>query len=250
MTELFGGLLPPYGRIGGKSRLKKRIVKLFPENYTDLTYIEPFFGGGSVFFYKDPSKLEVINDLDKNVYTLLSGLKKYPGDKISEDINGNYNKEAFIEIKNLKPKTKYDKFIQLFLLIRLSFFNIGRTFGNRETIRSNFEDKYNTRLKNTIILNKDYKEVIKKYDSPNAFFYLDPPYSMSSDIYYKEYLIDMNEMYDLLKNLKGKFLLSYDNNKEMKKLFKNYDIKTVTTTYSPTQGQDLRKAKEILIKNY
>ena len=36
-------------------------------------------------------------------------------------------------------------------------------------------------MKNTRILNQDYKTVIKKYDNPDAFIYLDPPYSMAAD---------------------------------------------------------------------
>lgn len=246
----FGGLMPPFGRIGGKSRLKKRIVDVFPENYTDLIYVEPFFGAGSVFFYKEPSEHEVINDLDKDIYTLLTGFKKYSGDKISKDINGNYNKEIFLKVKDMNPKTNYGKFIRILLLTRLSFFDLGKTYGNVEAISSNFKDKYNTRLKNTIILNKDYIEVIKKYDSPNTFFYLDPPYTMADKSYYKEYYINPNELHDLLKNLKGQFLLSYDNNKDIKKIFKDFDIKNITTTYSATTGMPARQVKEILIKNY
>lgn len=212
--------------------------------------MEPFFGAGSVFFYKEPSKHEVINDLDKDVYTLLTGFKKYPGDKISKDINGNYTKEIFFKIKDMNHKTNYDKFIQILLLNRLSFFSFGKSFGNVFAISSNFKDKYNTRLKNTTILNKDYIEVIKKYDSPSTFFYLDPPYTMSDESYYKEYYINPNELHDLLKNLKGQFLLSYDNNKDIKKIFKDFDIKNITTTYSATTGTPIRTKKEILIKNY
>ena len=106
-------------------------------------------------------------------------------------------------------------------------------------------------LKHTIILNKDYKEVIKKYDSPQSFFYLDPPYSMSEDYkYYDNQYININELYELLKNIKGRFLFSYDDNKEAKELFKEFKIINVTTTYSQTQNIEQRKKKEIVIKNY
>jgi hypothetical protein len=45
------GIIAPYGRLGGKSRLKKTLIKYFPSNYESMTYIEPFFGGGSLFFF-------------------------------------------------------------------------------------------------------------------------------------------------------------------------------------------------------
>lgn len=250
--ELLGaGLTAPYGRMGGKSKLKKKLIKYFPTNYEDMTYIEPFFGAGSLFFYKEPSKKEVINDLDKNIFILMKGFKKYNGDEISTAINGNYDKEAFIKIKEAKPKTEYEKFLQVLLLIKLSFFGKMKSHGGRPKINSNYGNKYNERLKNTIILNKDYKEVIKKYDSPQSFFYLDPPYSMSEDYkYYDNQYININELYELLKNIKGKFLISYDDNKEAKELFKEFKIINVTTTYIHTQYIEQRKKKEIVIKNY
>jgi DNA adenine methylase len=250
-NNVIGGIAAPYGRLGGKSRLKKKLLELFPVNYESMNYIEPFFGAGSLFFYKEPSKKEVINDLDKNIYTLIKGFKKFDGNEISNSINGDYNKDKFIILKNYKPKTEYNKFIHLLLLTKLSFFGEGRTFGNKFYISSNYGNKYNERLKNTIILNKDYQEVIKKYDGPNSFFYLDPPYSMSEDYkYYDNQYINIHKLYNILKNIKGKFLFSYDDNKEVKQLFKDFKIINVITTYIHTQNIEKRKVKEIIIKNY
>jgi len=245
------GIIAPYGRIGGKSKLKKILITYFPTDYEAMTYIEPFFGGGSLFFFKEPSKKEVINDLDKNIYTLMKGFKKYDGEKISETINADYDKESFYKIKDFKPKTDYDKFIHILLLTKLSFFNEMKTFGNQYKITTDYGNKYTERLKHTIILNKDYKEVIKKYDSPNSFFYLDPPYSMSEEYkYYENQFININELYDLLKNIKGKFLFSYDDNKEARQLFKDFKITNVVTRYSETQNIKQRNKKEIVIQNY
>ena len=120
-NNVIGGIAAPYGRMGGKSRLKKRLIEYFPVNYESMNYIEPFFGAGSLFFYKEPSKKEVINDLDKDIYTLIKGFKKFDGNEISKSINGDYNKDKFIILKNYKPKTEYNKFIQILLLIKLSF---------------------------------------------------------------------------------------------------------------------------------
>jgi DNA adenine methylase len=248
-------LMPPYGRLGGKSRLKKKIIGYFPPNYVDMTYIEPFFGGGSLFFYKIPSKKEVINDLDKTIYTLMKGFKQYSGFEISDSINDVYTKNKYIKMMDFKPKTAYDKFIRLLVLTKISFYGQLYTYmGNKKTtikVKTNYQDKYYTRLENTIILNKDYKEIIKKYDSPNSFFYIDPPYSMSKEYgYYEDQYININELFELLKNIKGKFLISYDDDKYTKDLFKDFKILSVNTTYSGATNIESRAKKEILIKNY
>ena len=51
--------LSPLAWYGAKNKLARRIVSHFPQHHT---YVEPFFGGGSVFFAKPPSKVETVND--------------------------------------------------------------------------------------------------------------------------------------------------------------------------------------------
>ena len=255
MLTIYGGLKAPYGRVGGKSKLKKRIVDdYFPKDYRDLIYVEPFIGAGSIFFYKDPSEFEIINDLDKQPYILLKGFKKFDGAKISKDLNGVYTKELFNEIKASNPTSEYGKFKRILQLTRISFFGKSTNYiGSDKTTRllqSNFgNNDIKDRLKNTIILNKDYKKLIKEYDSPLTFFYLDPPYEESGNLYTHSN-VPIKDVYNVLKNIKGKFLLSYNDSLEAKQLFKNYYINYANTSYEHTKNIDKRKKKEMLISNY
>src|SRR5919109_1045692 len=57
-------MVGPLPYIGGKNRLAKQIIALLPEH---TTYVEPFAGGAQVFFHKQPSKVEVLNDLDSEI---------------------------------------------------------------------------------------------------------------------------------------------------------------------------------------
>ena len=54
----------PLSYIGGKNRLAKRIIAIFPKH---TTYVEAFAGGAQVFFRKEPSEVEVLNDLDGEI---------------------------------------------------------------------------------------------------------------------------------------------------------------------------------------
>ena len=65
-------LKPPISRMGGKSKLRKTIIEMIPEH---SCYIELFFGAGWVYFGKEPSKVEVINDIDKELINLFKMIK-------------------------------------------------------------------------------------------------------------------------------------------------------------------------------
>jgi len=252
-NKVKGGLSSVFGRVGGKKLLKKTIVDdYFPEDYENMIYVEPFVGAGNILFYKNPSVKEIINDKDEDVVLLLNGFKHYDGNKISKDINGKYDKASFEKLKAFQPKSDYQKFIKKLIMTKTSFFGKGESYGvkTRPYISSNYGHKYNDRLKDVIIKNEDYKKIIKKYDSDNTFFYLDPPYE-NSDNLYKHDTVSIKELFHLLDNIKGLFLMSYNDSDEARRLFKDYNIYEVKTKYADTQsGSQTRKKKELLISNY
>ena len=65
---LFNFMVGPLAYLGGKNRVAKKIIALIPEH---TCYIEPFCGGAQVFFHKEPAKVEVLNDLNEDVFNFL-----------------------------------------------------------------------------------------------------------------------------------------------------------------------------------
>jgi DNA adenine methylase len=243
---------PLFGRVGGKFKLRKQIVdNYFYPDYENMTYVEPFIGGGSIYFYKKPSKLEVINDKDKCVTDVFKLFQKYDGKDIEDVINRDWNKEDFEKIKSSKPTNDFDSGIKELLLSKLSFLSLKRQYSpSKNKLSLDIKNKYKDRLKDTIILNEDFKDVVKKYDSKNTFFYLDPPYEKSKGLY-TYFNLPIKDIYDVLKNIKGKFLMSYNDSEDAKILFKDYYINYINAKYAEgTKGGHTKKKKEILISNY
>jgi DNA adenine methylase len=241
-------------RVGGKSKLAKIIVDKIPNH---KTYIEPFIGGGAVYFRKEPGELDVINDLDKDIFTIYKDMKKV-GDKMK---NKNFfpNRNLFNKLKSQnKFRSEEERLYRNLYLSLNSFRSDRKNFVGEKKVEDRRgqdvgkkykTDKYKDRLKNTKIFNKDYKTIIKDYDNIDSFFYLDPPYSRAEEVGdYNFNTVDLNELHDILKNIKGKFLLSYDDIPEIKKIFKDFKIKKIKTKYETSKKPF--DVNELLISNF
>jgi len=238
-------------RIGGKSKLKDIIIELIPPH---VIYCEPFVGGGSVLFGKEKSDIEIVNDLDKDIFHIYSDMKVIGEKMVNKDFGE--DKELFLKLmKQKKFKNREDRLFRNLYITLHSFKGNRKSWKGRDKSIKHFgkkykDGKYKERLKDVIIKNKDWKNLIKAYDSEETFFYLDPPYSTASkNKDYKHTDVSINELYNTLKNIEGKFLLSYDHNKEIKERFRDFNIKVVETTYNTKKGFTDTK-KEYLISNY
>lgn len=250
---MYGGTFPLVKRQGGKFYMYKKIIALFPKDYEDMMYVEPFVGGGSIFFNKNPSKKEVINDKDEILHHFYKMVQDDYKD-VEQRINGNYSEKDFYKLRDMKPTSMSGLAIQDYLLKRLSYIGTGKIFDFEKSRRNkNFEidiDKdlaaYAERLAHTTILNKDFKKVIDMYDSPNTLFYLDPPYENSNKTIENYKDIDLDELAHILTHLKGKFIMSINDSKANRVRFKRFHIGTLTTRYA----LKTRVVTELIIKNY
>jgi len=239
---------PIFCRIGSKSRVAKNIIKYFP--YHD-TYVEPFVGSGAVFFRKDKVKNEVINDLDKdliNAYKLIKSVTE-PQFENFKSLKTLKQKQEFV---NTNPTTTAGK---LYKNILLSCNTFSSNFGTKlyknphQFTKIKNIEKYKDRLKGTKILNQDYKNILKKYDSPNTLFYLDPPYENSKNIYDKYYM-DYEDLELQVRNLKGAVVISMNDSPNIRKIFKNYKIVKIDETTNRKFGSISTSRVDILIMNY
>jgi len=244
----------PIGRIGGKSKLIKRLVPLFPKDEEIDTFIDCFVGGGSVFLGKpfNPAIKEIINDLDEEVYLSFKALKE-DNDNIQANIIRNLSEAKFYEIKKEYYEDKVKNPVNIIARLKASFFNRGQNFtksrGEFYPINQDFS-VYKNRLSATEIYNKSYIDIINENkDNEKAFFFLDPPYENKKKTDYKDYT-EPKEVFKAVSGIKGKFLITYNKSDEILETFKEYNIREITTTYANTQFIDKRDKVELVITNY
>jgi DNA adenine methylase len=256
-------LKPFFNRIGSKYSLIKYIIPIIPPH---TTYVEAFVGGGSIFWNKSPAKKSVINDLDKELIEGYRILKRIPT-SVDMTILDNSKKvgkyypavEKFINSITSKS-TDRDKLLAFTEKYAGTFGSKGFDGIYRNPSMENKWkkiDQYKALLKPTTIVSKDYLQVLKQYDSPTTFFFLDPPYEVETESkfkegYYKNSIIDYEKMRDALKQLKGKFLLTINNSKYISDIFKDFNQKTLIVRNPSQRGisKEAENRKELFISNY
>lgn len=248
---------------GGKCRIAKKLIELMPKH---RTYVEPFGGAAHVLIQKKPSPVEVYNDINSDVVNFLMVVR--------EDANLFYNAIATLPYsrelyeswkKTPAPNDYFERAVRWFYINRsgISGSHKGRTGGWRHGINHNTVGTYRSscelikplcnRLLKVNIESKDFRDIIQKYDSPNTFFYVDPPYVGREYRYDGDFSQqDHIELAELLNNIKGKAMLSYYDNTLLNLYSKWCRVEFDSYRYSEfvKEGECKSKTKEIVLMNY
>jgi len=246
-------------RQGGKYTKRKQIFKRFPPtDYT--TYVEPFVGGGSIFLEAPIVAKMIAGDTDTRLIHMFQDLKtldvpmvqafnfKMPFDKEKWDRADKYARSK---------KKGTSRFLANLLIRKFSFSNMAKNYldtksfetKNYQTLKKHLPE-FKERVKDATFLHKSYNVLLDKYDGPNTFFYLDPPYYKTYSGAYETGEIDHELLAERLKKVKGKFLLSYNDTPFIRNLYKGYKITSFKNIQ--TLGSELNDkiVTDVLISNY
>jgi len=234
---------------GGKNNSVKVIMKLIPYHNS---YVEVFGGGASLLFKKELSYFEVYNDKEDNLYNYMRVIRDKPGEFMRYLRRTPKGRKGY----NLKGKSLMERVVLFYIRKKSSYGNTG-TYFCQNKMDSEFEPKFkevlswSMRLRNVWIENLDYKELIRKYDKDDTLFYLDPPYETARKDDYMENWVKENhiELAGILKNLKGKFILSYNDSPFIRKLYKWCKIYEIDVSIRMKWRSKI-KSKELIIINY
>jgi DNA adenine methylase len=217
-----------------------------------MNYVEPFVGGGSVFFNKKESKSEVLNDKDPVLMTVYETVKEDPL-LMAKKVNGVYTKKDFEELQGTHPKNLLGRAVRDIILKKVSYLGFGTSYVEQYRKIDKDYVPYSERLKDTILHCEDYKKIVKEYDSPQTFFYLDPPYEgirpNNNTTEYESDDISLEELADILSDMEGRFLLSINDSDTTRELFKEFNIKT-TKPYARQSRWSDSFVSDLLVSNY
>ena len=246
--------------IGGKRRLAKDILPVFPEH---TCYVEAFAGAAALFFMKPPAKVEVLNDVNGDMVNLYRVVQHHMEEFLRHFKWALTSREIYGWAKATPPATLTDiqRAARFFYLQKNGFGGKveGQTFGTATTSKSRLnllrleEDlsAAHLRLHQVTIERLDWQQCFERYDRPHTLFYLDPPY-WGTEGYGVGFGLDQyDQMADRLRTMKGKAVISVNDIPEMREAFKGLTIKRLTTKYTGGGTATSRKTSgELLITNF
>lgn len=244
-----------FARIGSKARLKEKIYNKMPKDFK--TYVEPYFGSGAVMFgYKfNENQKVIINDLDRELMEKYRIIKS--GLNITPEILKKYDNTSLEQKTRMlkkSPSSNLQKIVNYLIKFNTTFGSTGKGLPqpskniNLATKLKRLPD-FTKKLKKVTILSQGAITVINKYNNKDTFLYLDPPYEESEDLY-KKGSMDFEKLASTLRNFKGKFLLSLNDSKNIRNIFKDFKIRTSPILSSSVAGENKNIRKELFITNY
>ncbi len=265
--------------VGGKRQLMPLIVEHLPKNINNYNYIEPFIGGGAVFFKLQPQNA-IINDFNEELINVYEVIKNNL-DELIADLKKHINEsDYFYEIRSLDRTEKFKELSTIQRASRVIYLN--KTCFNG-LYRVNSAGEFNApfgRYKNPNIVNVPTLKAVSKYLNANkimiksgdyaevlkatnerSFVYIDPPYHpISESSNFTGYIKGGWDMWDQVRlreacddlNERGiKFLLSNSSTQFIKDQYQNYNISIVQAKRAiNSNGSNRGEVDEVLIKNY
>jgi DNA adenine methylase len=256
----------PITYYGGKQTMLKHIRPLVPEH---TLYTEAFAGGAALYFDKQPAKVEVINDLNGELINFYrTVVSDYDSLKQEIDLtlhSRGQHQHAWYIYNNPIFFTNVQRAWAVLILSKLGFAgqlsgsfgfdkSEGRSPRKMNNTKTNFTDELKSRLEKTTIEQDDALKIIKRYDCPEAFHFIDPPYVGTDMAHYKGMFGEDNllELLRLLVNVQGKFMLTMFPNDKIKNFAdaNGWKVIDVERQISACKSSSRRKQVEWIVVNY
>jgi DNA adenine methylase len=260
----------PY--IGGKAHHIKHLDPLFPITMTN--FVDVFGGAGWVSVKSDVAQraqLQVYNDYNPHLANIFKQFSLDPEavkQQIQQwpqqdaDLYRQFQRDIFGDAKpelNLETAAKYlylevQSFTGNTLGLNSSvYFDKKNIHGLNPLLKKLSNPKITNRLRKLTVENLDCVEVIQKYDTPDTFFYIDPPYYLKEHYYTQAFGAERHkQLAECLNNIQGQFALSYYDFTELNDWFPSDRFSRTTYSISKQNSSNANKKRgtELVIRNY
>jgi len=246
--------------MGGKSRIAKRLVATLPEHQC---YVEPFAGAANLLFVKDKSETEVLNDINGELVNLFRILRWHPRELFSELFFSLHSRADYSSYMSQPGLTDIQRAARSWFTIKTAFGGRAGTsspvFGYGTTGKAHFRRsvfaaarRCHRRLDGVYIENLDFEDCIRRYDRPHTAFYCDPPYLGTGGYKAPFGLDDHRRLAVILRSIKGKFLLSVNNDPRIVALYRGCTIRKLAVKYTVSldKSSKAQDRTELVIANY
>lgn len=256
---------------GGKTQMLPEIQKRLPNNFNQ--YIEPFIGGGAVFFHlnyrpsiiadSNPELINLYNEIAVHCDEIIELLQNYKNEETQyyEERAKNWLELSPIEAAARTIYLNRTCFNGLYRLNKKGMFNtpFGRykkpNICNTEKLQAASKI-----LRNTRIICGDYLDVLKRYAKPNDFIFLDPPYipvskyadfkRYTKEQFYEQDHRNLAKEVDRLVELGCKVMLTNSNHPLVYELYSKYKIETIQTRRNINRKGNKRRGEDVIVTTY
>ncbi len=245
--------------IGGKRKLAEHIIPLFPEHDC---YVEPFCGAAAIFFLKDPSPCEVLNDINLDLVTLYRVVKHHSQELYRQFEWAITSRDEWERLQRVPADTLTDvqRAARFLYLQKLAFGGrvAGQSFGTDtqgpsrlglDTLESDLEVARN-RLRRTRLERLPWPDVIERYDRPHTLFYCDPPYweteGYGVDFGYQQYV----RLAELMARSGGVIIVSINDHPDMREVFADFPVIEVEYEYQVGGAAHRMQCRELIYGNW
>lgn len=245
--------------VGGKRRLAKHILPMFPVHEC---YVEPFAGGAALFFIKEQSDVEVLNDINGELVNLYRVVKHHLEEFVRQFKWALVSRQMFVwlTLTHVDTLTDIQRAARFFYLQKMAFggkvsnqtFGIATTSGPRLNLLRIEEElsAAHLRLSRAYIEHLAWDACVQRYDRSHTLFYMDPPY-WQTEGYGVEFGFDQYvKMAELAKSIKGRMIISVNDIPEMRQVFAGMPMECADINYTVGGNKKNKAAKELIITNF